>query len=72
MKPLREARREFMRAYLEGLLREAKGNRTEAATIAGLSRQHLQLLLRNCGLTRKYVWEDQIGNRAWQSLGVQS
>lgn len=68
MKTLREARREFMRTYLNRVLREAEGSRTKAAKIAGMNRTHFQALLHRHGLVRKYTFEECIGNAAWRSL----
>lgn len=52
MKPLREAKAEFLRDYLTDLLHEANGNRTLAAKIAGVNRTGLQGMLRKVGLSR--------------------
>lgn len=48
--PLELAEREFFRDYFRRLLRQAGGNRTRAAKIAGLSRQALLYRLRQLGL----------------------
>lgn len=51
----REARREFERAYIERCLIETGGNVTRAAEKVGMHRQSLQQKLKDLGLTRRYV-----------------
>ena len=51
----REARREFERAYIERCLVETGGNVTRAAERVGMHRQSLQQKLKDLGLTRRYV-----------------
>ncbi len=51
----REARREFERNYLERVLLETGGNVTRAAERIGMHRQSLQQKLKDLGLSRRYV-----------------
>jgi DNA-binding NtrC family response regulator len=55
----REARREFERAYIERVLAETGGNVTRAAERVGMHRQSLQQKLKDLGLTRRYVLQDE-------------
>jgi DNA-binding NtrC family response regulator len=55
----REARREFERAYIERCLVETGGNVTRAAEKVGMHRQSLQQKLKDLGLTRRYVLNDE-------------
>jgi DNA-binding NtrC family response regulator len=55
----REARREFERAYIERCLIETGGNVTRAAERVGMHRQSLQQKLKDLGLTRRYVVDDE-------------
>jgi DNA-binding NtrC family response regulator len=55
----REARREFERAYIERVLNETNGNVTRAAERVGMHRQSLQQKLKDLGLTRRYVINDE-------------
>jgi len=55
----REARREFERAYIERVLNETNGNVTRAAERVGMHRQSLQQKLKDLGLTRRYVMNDE-------------
>jgi DNA-binding NtrC family response regulator len=55
----REARREFERAYIERVLNESGGNVTRAAERVGMHRQSLQQKLKDLGLTRRYVTNDE-------------
>ena len=48
--PLRQAREEFERAYLEQQLRAVGGSVSELAKIAGMERTHLYRKLRNLGI----------------------
>lgn len=51
----REARKAFERAYIERCLIETGGNVTRAAEKVGMHRQSLQQKLKDLGLTRRYV-----------------
>lgn len=51
----REARKAFERAYIERCLVETGGNVTRAAEKVGMHRQSLQQKLKDLGLTRRYV-----------------
>ncbi len=55
----REARREFERAYIERVLNEMGGNVTRAAERVGMHRQSLQQKLKDLGLTRRYVLNEE-------------
>ncbi len=55
----REARREFERAYIERVLNETGGNVTRAAERVGMHRQSLQQKLKDLGLTRRYVLNEE-------------
>jgi DNA-binding NtrC family response regulator len=55
----REARREFERAYIERCLTETGGNVTRAAERVGMHRQSLQQKLKDLGLQRRYVANDE-------------
>jgi DNA-binding NtrC family response regulator len=55
----RETRREFERAYIERVLAETGGNVTRAAERVGMHRQSLQQKLKDLGLTRRYVLQDE-------------
>jgi DNA-binding NtrC family response regulator len=55
----REARREFERAYIERVLNETSGNVTRAAERVGMHRQSLQQKLKDLGLTRRYVLNEE-------------
>jgi DNA-binding NtrC family response regulator len=55
----REARREFERAYLERVLSDTGGNVTRAAERVGMHRQSLQQKLKDLGLTRRYVINEE-------------
>jgi DNA-binding NtrC family response regulator len=55
----REARREFERAYIERVLNETGGNVTRAAERVGMHRQSLQQKLKDLGLTRRYVVNEE-------------
>jgi DNA-binding NtrC family response regulator len=55
----REARREFERAYIERVLHETGGNVTRAAERVGMHRQSLQQKLKDLGLTRRYVINEE-------------
>jgi DNA-binding NtrC family response regulator len=55
----RETRREFERAYIERVLAETGGNVTRAAERVGMHRQSLQQKLKDLGLTRRYVLNDE-------------
>ncbi len=55
----REARREFERAYIERVLNESGGNVTRAAERVGMHRQSLQQKLKDLGLTRRYVTNEE-------------
>ncbi len=54
----RAARREFERAYIERILLETGGNVTRAAERVGMHRQSLQQKLKDLGLSRRYVSDD--------------
>jgi len=58
----RETRREFERAYIERVLSETNGNVTRAAERVGMHRQSLQQKLKDLGLTRRYVMNDDTSN----------
>jgi len=60
----REARREFERAYIERVLNETGGNVTRAAERVGMHRQSLQQKLKDLGLTRRYVLNDEAPDSA--------
>ncbi|MFN0084000.1 MAG: sigma-54-dependent transcriptional regulator [Blastocatellia bacterium] len=60
----REARREFERAYIERVLVETGGNVTRAAERVGMHRQSLQQKLKDLGLTRRFVLDDDAQNSA--------
>ncbi len=51
--PLKEARENFERSYLEQQLREAGGSISEAARRSGLERTHLYRKLRSLGIQRR-------------------
>lgn len=51
--PLREAREQFERAYLEYHLRACDGNVSRVAALAGIERTHLYRKLRALGITTK-------------------
>ncbi|MDH5631385.1 MAG: sigma-54 dependent transcriptional regulator [Gammaproteobacteria bacterium] len=51
--PLRDARDNFEKAYLEYQLRKANGNVSEAATLAGIERTHLYRKLKQLGIDPK-------------------
>jgi len=53
--PLREARSQFERAYLERILRQTGGNVARAAERAGLNRQHMYQKLRQYGISVRRV-----------------
>jgi DNA-binding NtrC family response regulator len=55
----REARREFERSYIERVLNETSGNVTRAAERVGMHRQSLQQKLKDLGLTRRYVLNEE-------------
>jgi len=55
----REARKEFERAYIERVLSETGGNVTRAAERVGMHRQSLQQKLKDLGLTRRFVLNDE-------------
>jgi len=57
---LRDAKLEFERKYIEMRLDETAGNITQAASLLGMHRQSLQHKIRELGLTKKFVSEDQI------------
>jgi DNA-binding NtrC family response regulator len=59
LEDFREARREFERAYIERVLAETGGNVTRAAERVGMHRQSLQQKLKDLGLTRRYVLQDE-------------
>jgi transcriptional regulator with GAF, ATPase, and Fis domain len=59
LEDFREARREFERAYIERVLTETGGNVTRAAERVGMHRQSLQQKLKDLGLTRRYVLQDE-------------
>jgi DNA-binding NtrC family response regulator len=59
LEDFREARREFERAYIERVLAETSGNVTRAAERVGMHRQSLQQKLKDLGLTRRYVLQDE-------------
>jgi DNA-binding NtrC family response regulator len=59
LEDFREARREFERAYIERVLTETAGNVTRAAERVGMHRQSLQQKLKDLGLTRRYVLQDE-------------
>jgi DNA-binding NtrC family response regulator len=59
LEDFREARREFERAYIERVLVETGGNVTRAAERVGMHRQSLQQKLKDLGLTRRYVLQDE-------------
>jgi two-component system, NtrC family, response regulator HydG len=52
-RPFADARDEFERGYLRGLLKSADGNMTEASRIAGIARQNLYQKLKKLGLEKK-------------------
>ena len=54
----REARKAFERAYIERCLIETGGNVTRAAEKVGMHRQSLQQKLKDLGLMRRYVVEE--------------
>jgi DNA-binding NtrC family response regulator len=60
----REARREFERAYIERVLNETGGNVTRAAERVGMHRQSLQQKLKDLGLTRRFVLNDETPDSA--------
>lgn len=49
--PLKEARARFERRYVEGVIRVANGNMSEAARIAGVDRVTLYRMVERLGLT---------------------
>jgi DNA-binding NtrC family response regulator len=55
----REARREFERAYIERVLNDTSGNVTRAAERVGMHRQSLQQKLKDLGLSRRYVINEE-------------
>lgn len=57
--PLRQAREQFEKAYLEYQLRLADGNVGKAAKAAGLERTHLYRKLRALGIDTKHVARDK-------------
>jgi DNA-binding NtrC family response regulator len=59
LEDFREARREFERAYIERVLAETGGNVTRAAERVGMHRQSLQQKLKDLGLSRRYVFQDE-------------
>ncbi|MBO0860208.1 MAG: sigma-54-dependent Fis family transcriptional regulator [Chloracidobacterium sp.] len=59
LEDFREARREFERAYIERALTETGGNVTRAAERVGMHRQSLQQKLKDLGLIRRYVLDDE-------------
>jgi len=52
-KPLRQARDEYEKRYIIGLLKVTGGNVTKAAEMAEIARQNLQLKLREYGISSK-------------------
>ncbi len=52
-KPLRQARDEYEKRYIMGLLKLTGGNVTKAAEMAGIARQNLQLKLKEYGISSK-------------------
>jgi DNA-binding NtrC family response regulator len=60
----REARKEFERAYIERVLHETGGNVTRAAERVGMHRQSLQQKLKDLGLTRRFVLNDEAPDSA--------
>ncbi len=54
-RPLREARDEFERAYLTGLLRQADGSVGRLAILSGMERTHLYRKLRDLGIDIRSV-----------------
>lgn len=57
--PLRQAREQFERAYLEHQLQLADGNVGKAAKAAGLERTHLYRKLRALGIDTRHVVRDK-------------
>jgi DNA-binding NtrC family response regulator len=51
--PLREAREQFERQYLEEILKKVEGNVSAAARLAGINRQHFYQKMRRHGMSRK-------------------
>jgi DNA-binding NtrC family response regulator len=72
VKPYREAKQEFERAYFTDLLAETKGCLTQAAQVAQVSRTHLFKMLKRANVASgSAVRRDHYANRgnsAWQSL----
>ena len=60
----REARKEFERAYIERVLNDTGGNVTRAAERVGMHRQSLQQKLKDLGLTRRFVLNDEAQDSA--------
>ncbi len=56
--PLKEAREQFERGYLEHQLRQAGGSITRLASMAGLERTHLYRKLRTLGIDPKRIASD--------------
>jgi DNA-binding NtrC family response regulator len=53
--PLRDAREQFEKQYLEQLLRSHDGNVSKVAQLAGLERTHLYRKLRTLGIDPKNI-----------------
>ena len=51
--PLREAREQFERQYLEEVLKRMENNVSAAARVAGINRQHFYQKMRRHGMSRK-------------------
>ena len=56
--PLKEAREQFERAYLEYRLRRTGGSVSKAAAVAGIERTHLYRKLRGLGINPKLLAGD--------------
>ena len=55
----RSAKKEFERQYVEHSLDQAGGNVTKAATALGMHRQSLQHKIKELGLSKKFVLDDE-------------
>jgi DNA-binding NtrC family response regulator len=59
LEDFREARKAFERAYIERCLIETNGNVTRAAEKVGMHRQSLQQKLKDLGLSRRYMVNEE-------------
>jgi DNA-binding NtrC family response regulator len=55
----RDARKEFERKYIERCLEQASGNVTKAAALLGMHRQSLQHKIKELGLTKRFIADDE-------------